>query len=93
MPNGHSVIHMKLGEWLKKKHITQQDFATRIGKSQTAVSKYVNGKMMPDVETVKRIRDETKGRVGLNDWGIDESEEGRSEEDAGRFLAALSMAA
>lgn len=84
---------MRLGEWLQKKHITQQEFANRIGKSQTAVSKLVNGKIMPTVETAKRIRDETKGRVGLNDWGLDDQEEGHSEEDAGNFCAVLGMAA
>lgn len=83
---------MRLGEWLQKKHITQQEFANRIGRSQTAVSKLVNGKIMPSVETAQRIRDETKGRVGLNDWGMDESEEGRSDEEAGRFRAVLMAA-
>ena len=84
---------MKLGEWLEKRNITQQAFADRIGKSQAAVSRYISGKIMPSRETVKRIREETKGKVGLDDWDSDEPEEGHPEEDGGRFCAALSMAA
>ncbi len=50
----------KIGQFIKKlrkdNHLSQQEFAKRLGVSFQAVSKWENGKNMPDISTLKEIK-------------------------------------
>jgi transcriptional regulator with XRE-family HTH domain len=47
---------------------SQEGFAKRIGRSQTAVSRYAAGLRFPDAETAKAIDEATGGAVPLSLW-------------------------
>lgn len=60
---------MKLDKYLKKNQITSQQFATRIGASFSAVSKWrTRNRKKPRQPWLDKIAKETKGRVSEVDW-------------------------
>lgn len=65
---------MKLAEFLATTRTTHAAFATRIGVSQAAVSRYAAGLRVPEPEHMLRIVAETAGAVTANDFYAVESE-------------------
>lgn len=59
---------MRLGLYLKRCGITQDEFAEKMGVEQATVSRWVTGRATPDLFTVRRIRKATRGRVSYEDW-------------------------
>lgn len=57
-----------LGKYLKDRGITQSAFAIRIGRTQPAVARYINGTRTPDWETMRRIASATDGELTPNDF-------------------------
>lgn len=57
-----------LARYLSNNGIRQSDFAARIGCTQPAVARYVNGLRIPDRDTMQRIFDATNGAVTPNDF-------------------------
>ena len=66
---------MKLKEWLEKEGIKAQEFARRIGYSQSGISRIMHGEYVPSKPVVKRIEKETKGKVRPSDWYKDDDDE------------------
>ncbi len=60
---------MTLREYLKKRKMTQAEFAKLISSDQAHVSELVNGKTRPSIRTTLLIHKATKGTVSLMDWG------------------------
>ena len=58
---------MKLSEYLKNEGLTQEQFAKKLGKSQTLISAYCTGSMMPPRQTALKIVKITDGQVTLSD--------------------------
>ncbi len=60
----------KIGQLIKKirkeNHLTQQEFASRYGVTYQAVSKWENGKNIPDVALLKQICEDY--HMDLNDF-------------------------
>lgn len=60
---------MKLDKYLKKNQITSQQFATRIGASFSAVSKWrIRDRKRPRRMWLDKIHKETNGKVSHADW-------------------------
>lgn len=59
---------MKLKEWLEKNNVSQQEFAEHLGKSKSAICRYLNGSRTPNVETIVAISTITEEQVTVNDW-------------------------
>ncbi len=66
---------MKLVEFLAANKISQADFGARIGTTQAAVSRYCNGRIPEDKETMRAIVRETGGLVTANDFFAEEAAE------------------
>ena len=58
---------MKLSEYISKAGITQAEFGKKIGRSQTLISAYCNGTLIPPRATALDIVKETQGAVTLAD--------------------------
>lgn len=65
---------MKLGTYLSENGITHADFATRIGTSQAAVTRYVLEQRTPRPDVLSRIMSTTSGEVTANDFMPDFSD-------------------
>lgn len=59
---------MKLSAYLKERELTASEFASRIDRSISTVTRAARGEVMPDPETMRRIATETGGAVQPNDW-------------------------
>lgn len=59
---------MKLGEWLRRKGMSQQAFAELIGVSQGAVARFVMRTRRPRGGTVEKIDEVTNHEVSPIDW-------------------------
>lgn len=59
---------MKLAKYLKDHKLTHQEFASRIGSSQAAVSRYAAARRFPEAQVLARIQQVTKGQVTANDF-------------------------
>jgi len=59
---------MQLSQWLRQKNISQKNFARMIGKSPAAISRLVNGDLLPSGRMILAIDDATNGEVTLKDW-------------------------
>lgn len=59
---------VKLGRYISREKITYEAFGKRIGRDHTAVSRYVNGKRLPNRVTMRKIIDATGGAVTANDF-------------------------
>lgn len=63
--------YMTLKAWLSKEGMTQTKFAEKSGLILQSVSRYVNGRIPQDKETVVAIYEATNGEVTPNDlYGI-----------------------
>jgi transcriptional regulator with XRE-family HTH domain len=60
------VTRMTLGDWLMQQGMSRRAFAARIGCDQSAVTKYVLGRV-PRPAIIERIREATGGAVTAND--------------------------
>lgn len=58
---------MKLGDFLKNNDLTQAEFAAWVGIDQSAVAKYVGGRI-PREEVMRRIFKVTNGAVRADDF-------------------------
>lgn len=59
---------MTLSEWLRSQNMSHEEFAERIGRDRSAVTRYVNGTRMPRREVLEQIADVTDGAVTANDF-------------------------
>lgn len=59
---------MKLDDYLTKHNLTDDAFASLIGRSQPTVNRLRRDATKPDWETVRRITEATKGKVSANDF-------------------------
>lgn len=59
---------MTLKEWLESNDLSHVDFALRIGRTNEAVRRYVNGERIPDRDTMPLIVEATGGCVTPNDF-------------------------
>lgn len=59
---------MKLREWLKKNKMSQEKFSKLLKTDQAHISKLVNGKVRPTMDTMELIEAKTKNEVTLRDW-------------------------
>jgi hypothetical protein len=59
---------MTLSEYLDWKNLTETEFGSLIGRSQSAVNKLKNSKRRPDWETLTRIVAVTDGAVTWQDF-------------------------
>lgn len=77
---------MTLDEYFKKQDpkVSHADFAKRIGVTQAAISRYVNGERFPSPELIRKIHEATDKCVTANDLlkGFEEAQEKRSRETA-----------
>ena len=62
---------MCIPEYLKKKKLSQQEFATLIGVSQGLVWQWINGKTRITAERAKEIEVKTKGDIKRHDLRSD----------------------
>lgn len=59
---------MQLAEYLHDAKISIAAFARQIGEAQATVSRYVNGKRIPQPAKMTKIMQATNGRVTPNDF-------------------------
>jgi transcriptional regulator with XRE-family HTH domain len=59
---------MKLSQWLKKKCMSQGDFALLIRRSDATVSRIVRGTHLPGASTMLAVKVATKNQVMPNDF-------------------------
>lgn len=59
---------MHLVDWINKKNISQKEMAKLIGVKQPSVSRWVNGKLRPSLDKVKKISLITNDEVNLKDF-------------------------
>ena len=58
----------KLKEHMKKRGLTQVEFARRLGISQPSLARYISGKQRPSLEVAAKIEMETSGCVKAVHW-------------------------
>jgi transcriptional regulator with XRE-family HTH domain len=59
---------MKLHDWLTETETSTTRLAELVGVSQSTVWRWVQGKMVPDMERMRRVAEATDGRVMPNDF-------------------------
>ena len=59
---------MKLHDWLTETETSTTRLAELVGVSQSTVWRWVQGKMVPDMERMRLIAEATDGRVMPNDF-------------------------
>lgn len=59
---------MKLDQYLEREGITAAEFARRIERGRSAVTRWANGKRIPDPESMRRIAEATNHKVEPNDF-------------------------
>ncbi len=61
---------MKLSEYLRKRRLTQREFATRVGVTQQMVGRWSTGVVLPGSVSMLLIQAVTRGAVAANrrDW-------------------------
>ena len=57
-----------LAAYLEPADRTQAALADKIGKTQAAINRYVNGARFPDAQTARQIHDATDGAVPFELW-------------------------
>lgn len=57
-----------LSAYLEPKDRTQDALAEKVGRSQAAVNRYVNGERFPDADTARKIEEATEGAVPFDIW-------------------------
>ncbi len=77
---------MTLDEYFKTQDpkVSHADFAKRIGVTQAAISRYVNGERFPSPELIRKIHEATAECVTANDLvkGFEEAQQKRAKEAA-----------
>jgi len=64
------IIVMTLGMYLRKKRLTQQQFADMLGVAQSLVSDWTLGKRVPRPAMMSKIASVTNGRVKPQDFYV-----------------------
>lgn len=59
---------MTLERWLKRKKISQNQFAEKSGISQSLLSKYIRRTRRPNVDQALAIERATDGAVPVEEW-------------------------
>lgn len=59
---------MKLAAFLAERGMSRADFATAVGVSHVAITRYIAGQRMPRMEHLCRIREVTGGAVTADDF-------------------------
>lgn len=59
---------MTLADYLREQGLTARDFASRIGRDPSTVSRLARNQTRPTWDTVTAIQKATEGLVGPNDW-------------------------
>jgi transcriptional regulator with XRE-family HTH domain len=62
---------MTLADYLKKAGMKHGEFASRIGVSQAAVTRYATGKRVPRRSIMRKIAEETRGKVTADDFMVE----------------------
>lgn len=79
-------LGMTLDEYFRTQDpkISHADFAKRIGVTQAAISRYVNGERFPSPELIRKIHEATDMSVTANDLlkGFEEAQAKRTKETA-----------
>lgn len=71
VPNGHNAARMHLSQYLEKKKISPAAFGALIGKHRTTVVRLCAGTRRPDIDTIQKIHEVTKGQVKAEDFFAD----------------------
>lgn len=66
--SSHEHVRMKLAEYLRLKGMSDTDFAERIGKDRSLVTRYKSGGVTPSLGVIVRIEAETEGAVTASDF-------------------------
>lgn len=61
---------MTLHEWLIVNQISARDFAAKIGKHESILSRILSGRQAPSYLIVRKVAELTDGKVGLMDWSL-----------------------
>lgn len=59
---------MHLGTYLEKQKLSPAKFAEMIGVHRTSVVRFRDGTRRPDLQTIQRIHEVTKGKVTAKDF-------------------------
>ena len=63
-----NVENMTLSEYMQAKKLSDSDLAPLVGKDQSVIGRYRRGDIKPDLYTVAKISEITKGKVRFQDW-------------------------
>jgi transcriptional regulator with XRE-family HTH domain len=66
---------MTLDAYLRSVGKTHAQFADAVGISESSVSRYCSGKIIPSKQVMKRIREVTGGKVTADDFYTDKSDQ------------------
>jgi transcriptional regulator with XRE-family HTH domain len=61
---------MKLEEYLSRNGITQLAFAEKANIHPVNISQYINGRRIPKLGTMIKIREATNGAVDIQDFAV-----------------------
>ena len=59
---------MTLGEYIKARWLTHEEFARLSGLDRVAVTRYLNGTRTPDREAAVKIEHATGGAITVKSW-------------------------
>ena len=59
---------MKLEDYMRKKNMTDADFAILVGRHPSQICRYRNGATLPSWRTAIRIQEVTTGKVTVQDF-------------------------
>lgn len=59
---------MKLSDWLEKQGLKPSQFAKKIGKSSSTITRIINGEHRPSLALMDLICETTNGAVAPNDF-------------------------
>jgi transcriptional regulator with XRE-family HTH domain len=66
------AANLQLMTYMRSHNLSQEWLAMKIGKSQASTSRYLAGKVIPDVRTANKIALATGGAISPSDWGTDD---------------------
>lgn len=59
---------MFLQEWLTKNEMTAREFAAKLGKHESIVSRLLSGRQWPSYAIARQVMELTNSEVGFLDW-------------------------
>lgn len=65
---------MKLGTYLSERRMTDREFAEKIGRERSRVTRYRQGKATPSFATITAIHNATRGKVSYRDFVEEENQ-------------------